>query len=86
MYDEMQDLMADNPVAAQAKSIEEARRIVEMKEGTLDMSAPSLPLSAEVESCTKLHWTQVSPSRYVIPLGHSMFSAEVEVFLAKEKR
>lgn len=85
VYDEFQQMIAENPQVVAATSLEEARKILH-QEVTLDTdvmmtSPPSLPLDEDVEKCTVLNWAKISEGRYLLSLGHRFVNAEVEIAL-----
>ena len=83
IYEEMQNLLADNPQAARAKSLEEAQHIVNVMENQEIKMEEKIPISADIDSVVTLDWAQVNPGRYVLPLGHTMMNAEIEIFAVK---
>eukprot|EP00027_Filamoeba_sp_ATCC50430_P010294 CAMPEP_0168548270 /NCGR_PEP_ID=MMETSP0413-20121227/4471_1 /TAXON_ID=136452 /ORGANISM="Filamoeba nolandi, Strain NC-AS-23-1" /LENGTH=590 /DNA_ID=CAMNT_0008578561 /DNA_START=511 /DNA_END=2280 /DNA_ORIENTATION=+ len=87
VYDNMQELIADNPDAAHAKSLEEAKAIALKKsehvfdEQMLDLSTISdnqQPLPEDVDKCTTMNWV-FTEGRYILSLGHKFMAGELEV-------
>jgi hypothetical protein len=85
IYEEMQNLLADNPEAGRAKSIEEAKHIVEVMENQAINLEEKIPLSTDIDSVVTLDWSQVNAGRYVLPLGHTLLNAEIEIFAVNPK-
>lgn len=89
-YEQMQDLIAENPQASQALSLEEAQQMClqafEIPSQSEPLPEVILPLDKEVENCTSLNWSKVSDGRFILSLGHKFVSAEMDIIQAKGRK